>query len=118
MDSKVTVAIIAGVFGLLGGVVGSLIAPWVQWGIEKRRFRLNRHLEYIKDWRRFIASNEFNQATFRDTKTYVTIRPHLSKDLVDAIEDQSIHVSLTGGDPIKNQLLNEVTRIEKKWGLV
>jgi hypothetical protein len=118
MDIKVTVAIIAGVFGLLGGVVGSLIAPWVQWGIEKRRFRLNRHLEYIKDWRRFIASNEFNHAKFRDTKTYVTIRPHLSKDSVDAIEGKSVHVSLTGSDPIRSRLLNEVTKIEKKWGLV
>jgi hypothetical protein len=118
MDAKVTVAIIAGAFGLLGGVVGSLIAPWVQWGIEKRRFKLNRRLEYIRAWRHFIGSNEFDQATFRETKTFKTMCPYLPENLVEAIEDQSIHVSITGGDPIKGRLLDEVTRIEREWGLV
>lgn len=116
MDTKV--AIIAGGFGLLGGVVGSLIAPWVQWGIEQRRFRLNRRLEYIKDWRRFIGSKEFNQSTFRETKTFRTIRPYLSAKTLSLIESGESHLSVTGGDSVAGLLLDEVTRIEREWGLI
>lgn len=118
MDAKVTIAVIAGVFGLIGGVVGSLVAPWVQWGIEKKRFKLHRRLKYIRAWRQFIGSNEFNQAAFRETTTYKTLRPHLSRELIEMIEDDRVYTSFTGGDPIRSGLLDQITRIERDWGLV
>jgi hypothetical protein len=114
---ELKVAIIAGVVGLLTGVVGSLVAPWVQWGIEKRRFRLNRRLEYIKQWRRFV-SDDFDQSSFKETRTFKTLRPYLSQDLVTKIEDQDIYASMTGGDPIRSQLLDEITSLEREWKLI
>jgi hypothetical protein len=114
---ELKVAIIAGVVGLLTGVVGSLVAPWVQWGIEKRRFRLNRRLEYIKQWRRFV-SDDFDQSSFEETRTFKTLRPYLSQDLVAKIEDQDIYASMTGGDPIRSQLLDEITSLEREWKLI
>jgi hypothetical protein len=114
---ELKVAIIAGVVGLLTGVVGSLVAPWVQWGIEKRRFRLNRRLGYIKQWRRFV-SDDFDQSSFKETRTFKTLRPYLSQDLVTKIEDQDIYASMTGGDPIRSQLLDEITSLEREWKLI
>jgi hypothetical protein len=114
---ELKVAIIAGVVGLLTGVVGSLVAPWVQWGIEKRRFRLNRRLEYIKQWRRFV-SDDFDQSSFKETRTFKTMQPYLSQDLIAKIEDQAIYASMTGGDPIRSQLLDEITSLEREWKLI
>src|SRR5215203_734611 len=34
--------VVPAVLGLVAGVIGSLIAPWVQWAIEKRRDRQKR----------------------------------------------------------------------------
>lgn len=34
---EIYTAIISGVIGLITGAVGSLIAPWVHWGIEKKK---------------------------------------------------------------------------------
>lgn len=34
--------------GLLGGVVGSLIPPWVNWGIELRREKMKYRRELIR----------------------------------------------------------------------
>src|ERR1043166_9523274 len=90
MDPKVEVAIIAAVVGLLSGVVGSLVAPWVQWGIEKKRFKMNRRLKYVRAWRNFVGSNDFTQANFKDTKTFKTLRPYLSNQLIAKIEDETI----------------------------
>jgi hypothetical protein len=51
MDASTVNAIIAGIVGLVAGAVGSLIAPWVQWGVEKRRKRCERRTALIQRWR-------------------------------------------------------------------
>ena len=51
MDISIINAIIAGVVGLVTGAIGSLIAPWIQWGIEKKRQKQNRRIELISEWR-------------------------------------------------------------------
>jgi len=33
----------------------SLIAPWVQWGIEKKRIKQKRRIELLREWRRIIS---------------------------------------------------------------
>jgi hypothetical protein len=40
--------------GLVTGAIASLIAPWVQWAIEKRRSKLNYRQELIRKWRKEI----------------------------------------------------------------
>ena len=48
MEPSTTNAIIAGLVGLITGAIGSLIAPWVQWGVEKRRKKLERRTALIQ----------------------------------------------------------------------
>ena len=53
--SDIAVAFIGGGAGLLTGAVtgtiSSLIAPWANWGIEKKRLARERRVERIKEWR-------------------------------------------------------------------
>jgi hypothetical protein len=47
MNDTIYVAVIGGLSGLITGAIGSLVAPWVNWGIEKRRKKMDRHRELI-----------------------------------------------------------------------
>src|SRR5215212_3297925 len=42
--------------GLVAGVVGSLVAPWVHWTIERRRVRLHRRQQLIEDLRYALST--------------------------------------------------------------
>jgi len=39
--------LISGIIGLIIGIIGTLFAPWVKWGIEKKKIKLNRRIELI-----------------------------------------------------------------------
>jgi hypothetical protein len=53
--SEIAVALISGVVGLTTGAIGSLFAPWANWGVEKRRLRRAGRLERISEWRSGVA---------------------------------------------------------------
>jgi hypothetical protein len=109
--------VISAVVGLIGVVVGSR----VQWGIEKRRSKLQYRREQLSSWRKAINS-DFDQKGFSESEIYSMLKPYLSKQLVKDIESircQGTHfLSLTTGDPIRLRLLDEIARLEKKWGLI
>jgi hypothetical protein len=48
---EVPVALISGGVGLTTGAIGSLFAPWANWGVEKRRLKHQRRVDRIKEWR-------------------------------------------------------------------
>jgi hypothetical protein len=52
--SPITIALIAlgGTFlGAFGAILGSLLTPWVNWGVEKRRLRQDARGRLIQQWR-------------------------------------------------------------------
>ncbi len=53
--SDTLTALIAAVVGLLSGAVGSLLAPWANWGVEKRRKRFDARHEIISRGRQAVA---------------------------------------------------------------
>ncbi len=55
MASEIVVALIGGGAGMATGVVGSLFAPWANWGVEKRRLARQRRIERIEEWRAGVA---------------------------------------------------------------
>jgi hypothetical protein len=59
--------------GLMGRVVGSLVAPWVQWAIEKRRSRINHRRELVKTWREDVERFTWDKGDFRLTVTYSVV---------------------------------------------
>jgi hypothetical protein len=104
------------ILGLIAGVIGSLIAPWVHWGIEKRRQKMNYRRQLIKEWRQEI---DFDVSSFENKALYSSLRPHLSKETIDAVEGNTITIRMgRKGDVIKALLLDDIARIEKEWDLV
>jgi hypothetical protein len=37
MTEPITIAIIAAIAGLKSGTIASIIAPWINWGIQKKK---------------------------------------------------------------------------------
>ena len=56
--------------GLVSGAIGSLVAPSVKWGIEKRKLVHNRRVELINNWRAFIEEFDFDNENFGNTTVY------------------------------------------------
>ena len=117
--------------GLISGVIASLIAPWVQWAIEKRRNLFTYRRELIRSWREDIENYDHAEGNIRVTATYSAIRPHLKVEVRERLESpRTVHVELdsrseggvtiSGKSPssVKTLLLDEVARLEQDCGLV
>lgn len=123
MSDTTLTALIAGAVGLLSGAIGSLIAPWVNWGIERRRKLFESRSEHIHRWREILADAEFDRSKMLNNPSYGALRPLLSPEALKDIERPSTHLySIIGGPPIddhdRTTLLHEVARIERAWELV
>lgn len=73
MDPQVSAALVGGGAGLATGVVGSLLAPWSNWGVEKRRGRLERRRQLIDEWREESALAEKHGGLSKDDEWYRTL---------------------------------------------
>ena len=115
-------AIIAGIVGLIAGAIGSLIAPWVQWGVEKRRKRLERRSALIQHWREILSNDEFERKVLLNDSAYGPLRVLLTENVRKEIERPSTHLIAVLGSSTNNHdrdlVLREVARIEKTWGLI
>lgn len=54
--NSITVALIA----LVSGAIGSLVAPWVNWGIEKKKILLDERKNTIKEVRKLVIDENKN----------------------------------------------------------
>lgn len=118
---EIYTAIISGVIGLITGAVGSLIAPWVHWGIEKKRGKHERRAKLIEQWREIISSENFSNEQLLNHPLYGPLREQLSKEVIEQLErpDTSLMVSMTAStSPDRDVVMREVAIIEKKWGLI
>jgi len=115
MDEK----IIAALFGLIGGTIGSLVAPWIHWAVERRRTQLANRKEQIADLRRLATQMDLHELF--DTAEYAALRPHLSTQALSRIEGQRVVHIVMGRDrqpSRENTLFDEIARIEREWKLV
>jgi hypothetical protein len=104
--------------GLITGTVASLVAPWSQWGVEKRRLRREERRAMLEAARRLISVLS-DARSFRDTPEYSRLRPYLSDKLRGDFEGEAIVVVI--GEARGNLavwLLDEIAQLEKKWGIV
>lgn len=127
--------VVPAVLGLAGGVVGSLIAPWVQWAIEKSRDRQRYRRELIQRWRQAIDENIavgrdiWSVDRFSQTADYAMMRRYLSSESQKWIDtsiqerrkwyrDAGIDVWIEVVKVRRRNFLGELATLEKKWGLV
>jgi hypothetical protein len=125
---------------ILGGA-GGLITIWANWGIEKRKQRLERQRELITGWRMtlipmigqpqdpaMVWAGERQRAVMT-SPFYASLRPHLSESAIAQIENPVIRIfvrmdpkAVPTNDwnhhfPLKI-FVDEIGRIERKWRLV
>lgn len=107
--------------GLLAGVIGSLIAPWIHWGIEKRKLRLRARREFIAAARRSLEAG-LDKDEFRESAIYSQLRPFLSERTRKEIESDTITIQMgsrgAGADNYRPHVLDELHTLEKKWKLL
>jgi hypothetical protein len=90
-----------------------------------------RRRELIKDWRDFFDNFNYPEENILETGTYSHIRPYLDQEIVERLEKpRELHVeidtrggrdvAIRGQTPssVKTLLLDEVTRLEREWGLI
>lgn len=120
---------VAAIVAAIVGAVASLIAPWANWGVEKRKNRLRWRKGFIHDCKRIINKQRFSPEMFRETSYYSNLRPHLSDKLQKDIKrkrytpGRKISTKQRGKIlmeefSIKKKLFEEINTLEKKWGLI
>src|SRR5213080_1807801 len=92
--TPIVVAAISSVVGLISGAVGSFLAPWANWGVEKRRLRLTQRKTIIDDARRMFSGTPLSREQIRGTIEYAAIRSHLPQELINRIEQ----INVIGGE--------------------
>jgi len=125
VTSEIIVSIITS--SVLASVVTGVLVPYTKWGIEKKRIRLDNRKQLISGVRNALIQSGFSKSWFIRTVGYNRIRPYISKELdkkirsqgsmeVEISEDGSVATS--GEDLIKDQIFQELNKIEEKWGLI
>lgn len=123
MSQEVVTALIAAIVGLLTGAIGSLVAPWVNWGIEKRRKRHDKRGALVETWQAIIANPKFERDRIIDHPSYGALKPLLSGEAAKQLHrPANAHIVVRGGsgpgDADRTLLQREIARIEREWGLV
>ncbi len=123
---------------VLGGL-GGLVTTYFNWGVEKKKQRLQRQRELITGWRMelipmiaqpsdpaMIWAGE-RQRKVMSSPYYASLRPHLSNEAIADIENATIRIFVQTGASHTNDwnhhfplkiFVEEIARIEKKWNLV
>lgn len=103
--------------GLVSGIIGSLVAPWVTWGIEKRKEKMKRRQELVQSCRKMLDTH--SRERFLETQEYRHIRPFLSEEAVKCMEGELVMARQPGGpDRLRQALAESIDELEKHWGLI
>jgi hypothetical protein len=114
--------VLVAALGLISGAIGSLIAPWVNWRIAKKKLIHDRRIKLVDEWRTFIESFDFENDRFGNTTVYAAMRPYMEAEVVRKFEaKRTFYVTSDdgrGGELFKHWASDQVGKIEKDWGLV
>jgi hypothetical protein len=113
---------LTGAIGLITGAIGSLIAPWVKWGIEKKRMRREARIKVIKELKTLAAEREFDRVKIVNSPNYLTVKEHLSLITIEELERPLNELIVNLGKPAidfeKKNFLLDLSNLEKEWKLV
>lgn len=122
--SPIVVAIIAAIAGLISGALGSLIAPWVHYFVEKRKALAANRIKRISDVRQLLDTAQ-NLDEIRNSSLWGFIDSHLNdieRDrffngsmVIEVSKDGSI--SMPGVNHSKRGVSKMLARLEKEWDL-
>jgi hypothetical protein len=112
--------VIVALIGLVSGAIGSIIAPWANWSIEKKRKLIEYKHKLISDVRSLIDSSSSIEDILKSS-VWGVIQFNLSEDEVQSIfADNSIHQSIFGVSELnmrKKALSEAIHKLEQRWQL-
>ena len=111
--------LISGIIGLLTGTIASLVAPWINWRLERKKTEREEKQKLIANLRLYVLKNDPKNSEFMNSIEYIRIRPYLSELFVRELENTKEVVVLTNSIRSKYQsdLLEQIDRIEEDWNL-
>lgn len=141
MKETVWTAVIGGIAGLVTGAVSSLVAPWINWGIEKQRERYRYRQQMIREWRQMVvdvrAEYESGQRDglflllLEKQPGYISFSQHLSKGEKESLRKAqgdlnavkivmvAKHTNLINPiDDFVERLSYQIRKIEEEWDLI
>lgn len=118
--------IISAFIGLTAGIIGSLFAPWIHWGIEKNKLRHQERIRLINKVRDYVQKDNYSVSNFRERGIYSQIKPFLDTKIINKIESyspNSIVVTIgnhrgAGLKNYKNEILDNLNKLEIKWKIL
>ena len=124
----ITQYVIPAVAGLLSGALGSVVAPWINWGIEARRERMKSRRALLEEARQLLTDPP-PVAAFRKLPIYFKIRhllsPATKKTVAGEFGERGNEVIrvVVGGphgglNPYAHQVLQDLSIAEREWGLI
>jgi hypothetical protein len=140
MAYEVPVALISGGVGLATGAIGSLCAPWGNWGVEKRRTRQERRAERIEEWRDgigdlrhaeqesipgrpeghlvFVTPADISNPNLTTQGWWITLKTELSRPALRQLPKLTSQPLVDREGKVPDLLEREVARIERDWNLI
>jgi hypothetical protein len=101
------------------GGAGSLFAPWANWGIEKKKIRLQQRIELLKKFKSCLNTFGLDACDHLPAE-YAQLTRFINKTLVMdlAAYKKSGKRDHHTYQELKGRLVAEVARVEAKWGIV
>ena len=89
---------------------------------KKQLEKYNYRAKLIKGWRVFIEQFDFENNNFGNTTTYASMRPYMSQETIKEFEAKGTFYACSdmgrGANLFKQWMSDEVSAIERKWGLI
>ena len=112
---------IAFVSGGAGGALTSLLTPWAQWSVDKRRDQRQRRVKIIEDARALVGDQGLDRTAILTDPRYLAIRPYLSAEAETTLRQQA-EIAVrdpygTTGNPWLAVIRKESDRLADEWEL-
>jgi hypothetical protein len=113
-------ALIAAIVGFVTGILGTFVAPWVNWGIEKRRLVREDRRKAIAQWRGSVhalwvpGENE----RFPSSADFHAMKAYLSDATISAVLALEISPSDQLRIEVQRSINEEIAAQERAWDLI
>lgn len=120
--------VLPALLGFVAGTIGSLVAPWVNWRIEKKRLALQYKRQTVAEWRAMLADAAVKTTAETDRPLayylernagFYSLREHLRPDTLAGLVGRTVFVGPDQStvDGVVGRISEDISAVEKNWGL-
>jgi hypothetical protein len=113
--------IISAVSGLAAGIVGSLIAPWVKWAVDRRREKLSYRRSIVESARNKIDASIFNKHQITSSLEWRYLEKYMPINVIDSFKMENHFLcgepNEDASNPYRRELAKALEKLEHDWGL-